>query len=160
MCIWFHVVLVIVIIVIFSLLYLYLEYRILDYLLLSLMFWSSMVWFLCFNVMLLFHFAWEMIGYCSLMLIGYWITRCLALRSALFSFIVNRFGDCFFIVGLCYCIEIVHGSIFIWYSDYLVLLHLFLLCIMSKSALWLFHCWLLLAMGVLTSILLWFMLLH
>lgn len=51
------------------------------------------------NYLMLYAF-WELVGLCSYLLIGYWYERPAASRAALKAFLVTRFGDMFFLIGL------------------------------------------------------------
>lgn len=52
------------------------------------------------NNYLLLYVFWELVGLCSYLLIGYWYERKAASRAALKAFLVTRFGDTFFLIGL------------------------------------------------------------
>jgi len=52
------------------------------------------------NNYLLLYVFWELVGLCSYLLIGYWYERPAASRAALKAFLVTRFGDMFFLIGL------------------------------------------------------------
>ncbi|MBV8780428.1 MAG: NADH-quinone oxidoreductase subunit L, partial [Phycisphaerae bacterium] len=43
---------------------------------------------------------WELVGFCSYLLIGFWYERRAASRAAIKAFVVNRIGDCGFLIGL------------------------------------------------------------
>lgn len=51
------------------------------------------------NLFLLFVF-WELVGFCSYLLIGFWIEKEQAARSSQKAFIVNRIGDLGFVLGM------------------------------------------------------------
>jgi NAD(P)H-quinone oxidoreductase subunit 5 len=46
------------------------------------------------------YFFWELVGVCSYFLIGFWFFKESASRACLKAFIVNRIGDCLFLIGL------------------------------------------------------------
>ncbi len=46
------------------------------------------------------YFFWELVGVCSYFLIGFWFFKESASRACLKAFIVNRVGDCLFLIGL------------------------------------------------------------
>jgi NAD(P)H-quinone oxidoreductase subunit 5 len=46
------------------------------------------------------YFFWELVGVCSYFLIGFWFYKRLAAEAALKAFIVNRIGDCGFLIGI------------------------------------------------------------
>ena len=46
------------------------------------------------------YFFWELVGVCSYFLIGFWFQRKSAAEACLKAFIVNRIGDCGFLVGI------------------------------------------------------------
>lgn len=51
------------------------------------------------NLLLLFIF-WELVGFCSYLLIGFWYKRPAASRAAMKAFMVNRIGDVGFLFGI------------------------------------------------------------
>lgn len=52
--------------------------------------------------LLLFFMAWEVMGFCSFMLIGFIYTRPQAYRAAIKAFITTRIGDVLMLIGLVY----------------------------------------------------------
>lgn len=46
------------------------------------------------------YFFWELVGFCSYLLIGFWYTRKTANAAALKAFLLNRIGDAFFLAGI------------------------------------------------------------
>jgi len=46
------------------------------------------------------YFFWELVGVCSYFLIGFWFFKESASRACLKAFIVNRIGDCLFLIGI------------------------------------------------------------
>lgn len=46
------------------------------------------------------YFFWELVGFCSYLLIGFWYTKKSANRAAIKAFLLNRFGDAFFLGGI------------------------------------------------------------
>ncbi len=46
------------------------------------------------------YFFWELVGVCSYFLIGFWFYKESAARACLKAFVVNRIGDCLFLIGL------------------------------------------------------------
>lgn len=46
------------------------------------------------------YFFWELVGVCSYFLIGFWWYKTSAAEAALKAFIINRIGDCGFLVGI------------------------------------------------------------
>jgi NAD(P)H-quinone oxidoreductase subunit 5 len=46
------------------------------------------------------YFFWELVGVCSYFLIGFWFYKRSAAEAALKAFIVNRIGDCGFLIGI------------------------------------------------------------
>ncbi len=46
------------------------------------------------------YFFWELVGVCSYFLIGFWWYKTSAAEAALKAFIVNRIGDCGFLIGI------------------------------------------------------------
>lgn len=58
------------------------------------------------NNFLQLFFGWEMVGLASYLLIGFWFERDSATRAGLKAFMVNRLGDCGFLIGIAaiaYC---------------------------------------------------------
>jgi NAD(P)H-quinone oxidoreductase subunit 5 len=45
-------------------------------------------------------FFWELVGVCSYFLIGFWFYKESAARACLKAFVVNRVGDCLFLIGV------------------------------------------------------------
>ncbi len=52
--------------------------------------------------LLQFYIFWELVGFCSFLLIGFWYEKKSANSAAFKSFIINRFGDCFLFLGICF----------------------------------------------------------
>ncbi len=46
------------------------------------------------------YFFWELVGFCSYLLIGFWYTRKSANAAAIKAFLLNRIGDAFFLAGI------------------------------------------------------------
>ena len=46
------------------------------------------------------YFFWELVGFCSYLLIGFWHTRKAARSAAIKAFLLNRIGDAFFLAGI------------------------------------------------------------
>lgn len=46
------------------------------------------------------YFFWELVGFCSYLLIGFWYTRKAANAAAIKAFLLNRIGDAFFLAGI------------------------------------------------------------
>nr|YP_004927904.1 NADH dehydrogenase subunit 5 [Yarrowia phangngaensis]CCC29020.1 subunit ND5 of proton translocating NADH:ubiquinone oxidoreductase [Yarrowia phangngaensis] len=99
--------------------------------------------------------GWEFIGVTSYLLISYWFTRLQAMKSALSAVLMNRFGDAFFVLGLC-VMAYVFGTLnystmfataYLMNTDLLNLMMLALfIAAMAKSAQFGLHNWLTLAM--------------
>ncbi len=51
------------------------------------------------NLLQLFIF-WELVGFCSYLLIGFWYEKKSANEASLKAFLMNRFGDAFFLIGI------------------------------------------------------------
>ncbi len=66
---------------------------------LSLFSFSMLTLVLADNFILLY-MAWELVGLCSYLLIGFWYERPAAARAAKKAFVVTRFGDLGFLVGI------------------------------------------------------------
>lgn len=60
----------------------------------------SMLILVLANDLLLLFVGWEGVGLASYLLIGFWFTRPAAARAATKAFVVNRIGDCGFLIGL------------------------------------------------------------
>lgn len=67
------------------------------------LFTSFMLFMVCSLNLLVFFIGWEGIGLCSYLLISFWYTRVQAVKAALKAILVNRIGDFFFLLGICYC---------------------------------------------------------
>lgn len=65
------------------------------------LFTFSMLILVMSNNFLQLFFAWEGVGLCSYLLIGFWYTRQNALKANMQAFLVNRIGDFGFILGIC-----------------------------------------------------------
>nr|YP_004927809.1 NADH dehydrogenase subunit 5 [Yarrowia alimentaria]CCC29092.1 NADH dehydrogenase subunit 5 [Yarrowia alimentaria] len=99
--------------------------------------------------------GWEFMGVTSYLLISFWFTRLQAMKSALSAVLMNRFGDAFFVLGLC-VMAYVFGSLnystmfataYLMNTDLLNLMMLSLfMAAMAKSAQFGLHNWLTLAM--------------
>jgi NADH-quinone oxidoreductase subunit L len=50
--------------------------------------------------LLQFYIFWELVGFCSFLLIGFWYEKKTANSAAFKSFIINRLGDCFLMAGI------------------------------------------------------------
>jgi NADH-quinone oxidoreductase subunit L len=50
--------------------------------------------------MLQLYFFWELVGFCSYLLIGFWFTKKSANEASLKAFLMNRVGDALFLVGI------------------------------------------------------------
>ncbi|MBX2952715.1 MAG: NADH-quinone oxidoreductase subunit L [Leadbetterella sp.] len=46
------------------------------------------------------YFFWELVGFCSYLLIGFWYAKKTANAAAIKAFLVNRIGDAFFLAGI------------------------------------------------------------
>jgi NADH-quinone oxidoreductase subunit L len=66
---------------------------------LSLFTFSMLTLVLADNFILLY-MAWELVGLCSYLLIGFWYQRPAAARAAKKAFVVTRFGDLGFLIGI------------------------------------------------------------
>lgn len=64
------------------------------------LFTASMLVLVLANSFLLMFVGWELVGLCSYLLIGYWFERRSAAAAGQKAFIVNRVGDCAFILGM------------------------------------------------------------
>jgi NADH-quinone oxidoreductase subunit L len=64
------------------------------------LFTTSMLLLVLANSFLLMFVGWELVGLCSYLLIGYWFDRPSAAAAGQKAFIVNRVGDCAFILGI------------------------------------------------------------
>src|ERR1700761_5333624 len=65
------------------------------------LFVASMIVLVLANNLLLLYLGWEGVGLCSFLLIGFWYGEPQNVRAAGKAFIVTRFGDTAFAVGLC-----------------------------------------------------------
>jgi len=64
------------------------------------LFVASMITLVLANNLLLLYLGWEGVGLCSFLLIGFWYQESANVRAASKAFIVTRFGDTAFAVGL------------------------------------------------------------
>ena len=60
----------------------------------------SMLGLVVGNTLLSLFIFWELVGLCSYLLIGFWFERKSASDAAIKAFVVNRIGDCGFLLGL------------------------------------------------------------
>jgi NADH-quinone oxidoreductase subunit L len=61
------------------------------------------------NLLQLYLF-WELVGFCSYLLIGFWYTKKSANAAAIKAFLLNRVGDAFLMVGV-FMIYLLYGSL-------------------------------------------------
>ena len=108
--------------------------------------------------LLQFYIFWELVGFCSFLLIGFWYERKTANSAAFKSFIINRLGDCFLFLGICFIFYIfkslnfltiqqlfTEGTVFSLENHYLnlsIATVLIFVGVMSKSAQFPFQIWL------------------
>jgi NADH-quinone oxidoreductase subunit L len=101
---------------------------------------------------------WELLGFCSYVFIGFWNTREAAIKANKKAFILNRFGDVGFIVGMFLLYSVFQSfdllQIKASYENYSSILepdalyrlriagYCFLLAVMAKSAQFPLHVWL------------------
>ena len=64
------------------------------------LFCGSMFLLVLANNFLLLYVAWELVGLCSYLLIGFWFHKPEAARAAMKAFITTRIGDLFFAIGV------------------------------------------------------------
>lgn len=64
------------------------------------LFVSAMLTLVFSNNFLLTFIAWELVGLCSYLLIGFWYTKPSAARAAIKAFVVTRTGDIGFLIGI------------------------------------------------------------
>lgn len=98
---------------------------------------------------------WELIGVISYLLISFWNTRISAMKSALSALLLNRFGDTFFILFICFIISLYNSvdftiiELLIPYTNTFILnllAFMILIAAIAKSAQLGLHSWLLWAM--------------
>lgn len=85
---------------IYSLSYMHGEERIGWYYAVLSLFTSAMLLVVLAGDYLLFYMAWEIMGLCSYLLIGFWFTEASAKNAAIKAFLVTRVGDVGFAIGL------------------------------------------------------------
>lgn len=56
------------------------------------------------------YFFWELVGFCSYLLIGFWYTKKSANSASLKAFLINRIGDGFLLIGI-FLIYLIYGSL-------------------------------------------------
>nr|MBP8156410.1 NADH-quinone oxidoreductase subunit L [Leadbetterella sp.] len=61
------------------------------------------------NVLQLYLF-WELVGFCSYLLIGFWYTKKAANSAAIKAFLINRMGDAFLMVGV-FLLFLIYGNL-------------------------------------------------
>ncbi len=64
------------------------------------LFQFSMFFLVLADNFLFMYMAWELVGLCSYLLIGFWFERPVAARAALKAFITTRIGDFFLMIGI------------------------------------------------------------
>lgn len=64
------------------------------------LFCGSMLLLVLANNFLVLYVAWELVGLCSYLLIGFWFHKPEAARAALKAFVTTRIGDLFFAIGV------------------------------------------------------------
>lgn len=62
---------------------------------------------------------WELVGLCSYFLIGFWFDRPSASKAAMKAFVMNRIGDCLFLIGI---LALLGASFSFWTSNNIALL--------------------------------------
>src|SRR5690606_5756153 len=60
----------------------------------------SMLGLVIVDNLLLIYMFWELVGFSSYLLIGFWFTRSTAVRANKKAFIMNRLGDLGFLIGI------------------------------------------------------------
>jgi NADH-quinone oxidoreductase subunit L len=116
------------------------------YTFLSLFVFSMLGLLLVDNLWVLYIF-WELVGFCSYLLIGFWHSKPAASQAAQKAFIINRVGDLCLLLGIFYFVALNGSASFLEIGNQLKTnsfwpgLLLFLGC-MAKSAQFPFHAWL------------------
>jgi NADH-quinone oxidoreductase subunit L len=64
------------------------------------LFVPSMLGLVIAGNLLQFYIFWELVGFCSFLLIGFWYEKKSANSAAFKSFMINRLGDCFLMAGI------------------------------------------------------------
>jgi NADH-quinone oxidoreductase subunit L len=64
------------------------------------LFTSSMIGIVLSDNLLITFMCWEMVGFASYLLIGFWMEKMAAARAAKKAFLINRIGDAGFLIGL------------------------------------------------------------
>lgn len=64
------------------------------------LFCFAMLGLVMMDNLLLMYVAWELVGFASYLLIGFWFTRQRAVKANLKAFIMNRIGDIAFLIGI------------------------------------------------------------
>ena len=124
-----------------------------------------MLLFIFANNLILMLFGWEGIGLCSYLLISFWNTRIEACKAALKAIVLNRIGDCFFLIGIALVAFLIHSvefslmfvllpyfsNTFIYIFSYKIsilnfIMFCFFMAAICKSAQFGFHVWLVDAM--------------
>jgi NADH-quinone oxidoreductase subunit L len=65
------------------------------------LFTSSMIGIVLSDNLLVTFMCWELVGFASYLLIGFWVEKMAAARAAKKAFLVNRIGDLGFLLGIC-----------------------------------------------------------
>jgi NADH-quinone oxidoreductase subunit L len=67
------------------------------------LFLFSMIGIIISNNLFQMYFFWELVGFCSYLLIGFWYTKSEAIQASKKAFLMNRIGDLCFLIGILLC---------------------------------------------------------
>lgn len=71
-----------------------------------------MLFLVCSNNLIQFFFAWEGVGICSYLLIGFWSTRIQAVKSAMKAVLLNKVGDLALLFSIAYSWNLLNACSF------------------------------------------------
>lgn len=107
---WCLVTFVSAVVVFFSFNYMLTDPHLVRFLAYLVLFTFFMLLLVCSDSFVLFFFAWEGVGICSYLLIGFWSTRLQAVKSAIKAVLINKIGDIF----LLFAFSLLWNHVGIW----------------------------------------------
>jgi NADH-quinone oxidoreductase subunit L len=109
----------------------------------------SMIGVLLSGSLFQIYFFWELVGFCSYLLIGFWYDKKSAVNASLKAFLINRIGDVCFLIGIFMCfkqygttdLQTINSIVNIGQNQTIIGLLIFGGCV-AKSAQFPLHTWL------------------